>query len=475
MKPPLLKGITGSLLSVLFFSTMLNAQQALTNEGSSIYLESGATLSVKGNLENKSAGSFTNNGIIAISGDLIQNSSSSLNAVSSGVFRFDGNGLQLISGSGTLNFYDLTLAKSAGECQLQTGISLSRYLTFSGGNIFLNNRQIDLLSSGELVGETNSSRVYDNASNTGTITATRVLNAPSSVNPGNLGAIITSAQNLGSTTVTRGHQQQLIVSDYSITRYYDIVPTTNTGLNATLRLHYFTNELNGQVEADLVQWHSPDNGITWNKRGGTLNMSEGYVQQTGYNAFQRHSLISSQIASLPLTLIKFTANKTATGQVDLFWTTTDEINSSHFDIERSVNGRQWIKIGVTQASGGQGYTHNYFFKDQHPNDANYYRLRIADLDETFEYSPVRFVGFGASAFVRMYPTLTRAGSICFIEGVSPEKAMLELYDISGKLISRSLLTNNFFTWPAVPAGTYVVRVSEKNSNTLLLNQQVIIY
>jgi Secretion system C-terminal sorting domain len=113
------------------------------------------------------------------------------------------------------------------------------------------------------------------------------------VNPGNLGAVITSAQNLGSTTIRRGHiaASNVVASKPSINRYFDITPTNNTGLNATLRFNYFDAELNGRTEAWLGLWRSNDNGNTWTGAGfGTRDAVANFVQQTGINSFSRWTL-----------------------------------------------------------------------------------------------------------------------------------------------------------------------------------------
>lgn len=282
-----------------------------------MYLQGSANIYVQGNFENKSTGQFTNSGAVHITGNLVHNASSNLNATASGLFRLYGTSTQLISGANQPNFYNLAIDKTTGECELQTNLYLSNQLTLSSGNVFLNNRQINLLTTGELNGETNSKRIYDNPTNTGTITITKLLNAPAATNPGNLGAIITSAQNLGSTIITRGHHEQFIVSANSVSRYYDIIPASNSSLNATLRFNYFDSELNGQVEGNLVQWHSPDNGIIWSKRGGTVNTGSDYVDLGGIDSFHRISLISNSIVPLPLHLLTFTAAKTS--QVWLTW------------------------------------------------------------------------------------------------------------------------------------------------------------
>ena len=475
MNPILVKN-TGLFVLLLLAAGRTSAQNALTIEGASLYLEAGASLYVQGDLENKSTGSFINNGTVSVTGNLVHNGSLNLNATNTGLFRLNGTTNQLISGSKQINFYDLSIDKSAGECQLQAGFTLLNQLTLTNGNLFLNSQQIDLLTTGLLIGETSARRIYDVATGTGTIRIVNTLNAPSSANPGNLGAILTSSQNLGSTTIIRGHTQQFIISANSITRYYDISPTNNTGLNATLRFNYFDAELNGQPEDELVQFHSTMNNTVWIKRGGTRNMASNYVDLSSVDSFTRVSLVSHKVSPLPLKLLSFTATKTASSDVLLEWKTVDEVQCSHFDIERSANGTGWIKIGATPAAGQAGTVQHYQFTDLSPfTGTNYYRLKQVDMDGGYTYSPVRLINFNGESNVSVYPTITRSNSLLFITGISPEQALIEIYDNNGRLLSRANLYSNSTRLPQLPAGNYHIRVINILSGKAVATQQIFIY
>ncbi len=477
MKPILTKATCVIAFTCLFFFNKPIAQNAFLNDGASIHLESAAAIYIQGNLENKSTGNFNNAGVLHISGNLIHNASVNLNAAATGLFRFNGTTNQIISGSNPPNFYNLTIDKSTGECQLQTGITLSNLFTFTSGSLFLNNQQVDLLTSGSLINETSANRIYDITTGTGTIKIIYTLNAPTAVNPGNLGAILTSLENFGNTTVTRGHNAQFIVSANSINRHYTITPTINSGLNATLRFTYFDNELNGQIETEQVQWHLPDGNTVWNKRGGTVNTTSNYVDLAGISSFNsKVSLISNNIVPLPLHLLEFKAEKTSTGKVLLTWKTADEVNSSHFDVEKSLTGLRWEKIGVVATIGQPGSTQSYHFTDQSPSsNYNYYRLKQVDIDNRFEYSPVRLVTFDNSNSIKIYPTVTKERSQLFVGGVSPEKVMIKLYDYKGSLLFQTRLYSNNFTLPHLTPGNYHVKLFDITNHKVVNTTQLLIY
>jgi hypothetical protein len=176
---------------------------------------------------------------------------------------------------------------------LQSNLSVISSVTFSGGLINLNNNTLDLSSTGSIIGESEISRAF--TTGTGYIQASGILNAPSSVNVGNLGAVITSTTNMGNTTIRRGHQVQtgIFGSNNSILRYYDIIPANNANLKAVLRFFYFDAELNGIPEPTLHQWKSKDN-TNWDFVGAdTRDATANYVEKKSINKFDRWTLATA--------------------------------------------------------------------------------------------------------------------------------------------------------------------------------------
>ncbi len=90
--------------------------------------------------------------------------------------------------------------------------------------------------------------------------------------------------------------------------------------------------------------------------------------------------------TVPVTLIDFTASDKS-GKSLLQWSTSTEINSSHFEVERSTDGRNFETIGTINANGNTNTRTDYQLYDYSPaTGVNYYRLKIADKDGQFEYS-----------------------------------------------------------------------------------------
>ncbi len=69
--------------------------------------------------------------------------------------------------------------------------------------------------------------------------------------------------------------------------------------------------------------------------------------------------------------------------IDVQWATATELNSSHFNVQRSADNVHFTTIGMVGAAGNAQFRNDYFFTDQHPfRGANYYRLEQVDIDGT---------------------------------------------------------------------------------------------
>ena len=207
---------------------------------------------------------------------------------------FNGaSGNQTITNTNGETFSNLTANKAAGNVQLSNNITVNGTLTLTSGDVDLNGKTITLGSSATL-SETAGNTVKGT---TGSITTTRSINAPSSNNIGGMGAELTSSSDLGSTIITRGHTAQTGSGNTGITRYFDITPTNNSSLNATLVFRYDDSELNSLTESELILFKSIDGGINWTQVGGTVNTTNNTVTLAGLDGFSRWTLGAS---SLPL-------------------------------------------------------------------------------------------------------------------------------------------------------------------------------
>ncbi len=94
---------------------------------------------------------------------------------------------------------------------------------------------------------------------------------------------------------------------------------------------------------------------------------------------------------LPVRLTYFNA-EAINNKVELGWETAWEKNSREFVIQRSSDLKEFGDIGRVAAAGEADGRRAYSFVDTDPlPGANYYRLRMVDKNDTYEYSKVKDV------------------------------------------------------------------------------------
>ncbi|KAA5549032.1 T9SS type A sorting domain-containing protein [Adhaeribacter rhizoryzae] len=92
---------------------------------------------------------------------------------------------------------------------------------------------------------------------------------------------------------------------------------------------------------------------------------------------------------LPVELVNF-KGKLVNGNILLEWLTATEKNNEKFEVERSTDGLNFIKIGTIAGNGTTTHKNNYRFEDQRApgNKTLYYRLNQVDFDGKHTYSKV---------------------------------------------------------------------------------------
>jgi hypothetical protein len=112
------------------------------------------------------------------------------------------------------------------------------------------------------------------------------------------------------------------------------------------------------------------------------------VGRSGYSATQTFTTVGSP---LPINGVDITARRQG-ANVLVSWTTQSEQNSARFDVERSDDGINFIKIGEVQAAGSSTNLRSYRFTDVNvAKSMLFYRLKMVDADGSYKLSLVRVV------------------------------------------------------------------------------------
>lgn len=147
------------------------------------------------------------------------------------------------------------------------------------------------------------------------------------------------------------------------------------------------------------------------------------------------------------------------------WSTTEEANVDHFEVQYSADARSWETIGtrkaVNMATADYRYTHNL-----ERNGIHYYRIRSIDLDGSISGSPIVSLKTGKeTAGIKLYPNPVTSGELTL--GISPEKVTkINVFSASGVLLQSEMPKTNILDVRNLPGGLYILRVVYRSGETI---------
>ena len=161
-----------------------------------------------------------------------------------------------------------------------------------------------------------------------------------------------------------------------------------------------------------------------------------------YNSLWFRSFSYRAVTMLPVKLTSFTAKSISGNKVLLNWNTSQEKNSSHFTIERSVNGKEFSDAGILFTVGDSELPQQYSFTDQlRPGEKGmmYYRLKIVDLNGKIQHSPVKAVRLQESenVSIMIYPNpVANDLRVTFPSEWQDKKVVTDIYTTYGVMVKR---------------------------------------
>ena len=196
---------------------------------------------------------------------------------------------------------------------------------------------------------------------------------------------------------------------------------------------------------------------------------------TGFSDF---ATVQSQ-NPLPIELLFFNAEIKGRNVLNS-WSTSAEINNDHFEIERSTDGNEFIKIAEVQGFGpgvsSQTLNYNFYDKDV-CGLVIYYRLKQVDIDGRHSYSRIASVNCkDAMPELMVYPNPANTILNVNLNLKEDQKTTVEILDLVGKIIlkkelnAQSGFNNTSLEIADIPSGVYYLTV--KNNDDAIVGRQV---
>jgi hypothetical protein len=219
---------------------------------------------------------------------------------------------------------------------------------------------------------------------------------------------------------------------------------SGNGLTGTWNFTIDNSLMGGVSNGDVISYYVIASDVSVSAQIGSFPLG---ALATDVNAILSTPLTPSSYTianfTLPVSLLSFSAD-IEQNDAQLTWKTADAVNFSHFEVERSVDGLNYNKIGQKDAATGSA-DHLYTFTDADAADhtSSYgkvlYRLKMVDNDGKFKYSQVVNVVFRKSK--KSFVISTQPNP--FIERISvslqmekSEMVSIRVNDMSGNLVKK---------------------------------------
>jgi fibronectin-binding autotransporter adhesin len=213
-------------------------------------------------------------------------------------------------------------------------------------------------------------------------------------------------------------------SNIKVTLYWDTESSNITDLSDLTVAHY-----NGLSWVDQTQ----DGGTT----GTTTSGSVTSQAVTSFGSFTFGSKTSGK-NHLPVEYHSFYTTENQ-GVVEIEWVTSSEKENDYFEVQKSLDNRNFQSLGTVYGSGTTSRNSYYSYTDNSPaKGVNYYRLKQVDMDGNYSYSLIKEVTIlsPSTSAIMVYPNPARIGDRLSIKikGLISDNFSLTMLNAEGQEI-----------------------------------------
>jgi len=187
----------------------------------------------------------------------------------------------------------------------------------------------------------------------------------------------------------------------------------------------------------------------------SLSTSSGSTHNETASAFQSNATFNAQ-GALPVKFQTLEATP-SNNAVALKWMVASEEHLSGYNVEKSIDGKSFSKIGFVSASNQPSYS----FVDSKSGGTAYYRIRSVDLDGRFGFSTIALVKSGQSLTVLNAFPSPFVSSFNLDHGTAAAGSLITISAEDGRTIKTIIPTVGSQRTPvdlsAAKAGMYLVR------------------
>jgi hypothetical protein len=229
----------------------------------------------------------------------------------------------------------------------------------------------------------------------------------------------------------------------------------NSSRTVTINLNNF-NAANGNYKTlQLASLPSTETFVSHSQNAsqeGTVAVASNSLTIT-VPALSTTAILLANESTLPVNLISFTGEASSEGNV-LLWSTAEEVNNEGFEVERSLNGVAFEKMGFVAGKGTISARVDYQFVDKQPLTNAYYRLKQLDFAHGYAFSKTINVKNESGIRVIVYPNPVR-GQLAF--DVPPAKRHLIVRNTAGVIVDEQAeFSAATYETSHLPKGLYLI-------------------
>lgn len=173
---------------------------------------------------------------------------------------------------------------------------------------------------------------------------------------------------------------------------------------------------------------------------------------------------------LPVHLVSFQGNMNKNNKVSLQWKVADNQTASHFEVQRSSNGRDFTTIGVVFASEKTDVENYMFYETVNSTDKVMYRLIMIDKQQDASYSKILVFQNKSTSnanLIKIFSNPVNDKLTFSYTSSITQPVDVKIYDMSGRIQLNQKITSyegsNMVSLPlssTFKSGFYVVEVND---------------
>lgn len=227
---------------------------------------------------------------------------------------------------------------------------------------------------------------------------------------------------------------------------------------STAKIYDDPNEMGGLPSNMMALFFQPKSGHT-DEKFATASESESWAAQ---------QVVIAELLALPVDLVSFTGHAMERSNM-LKWQTASEENTKTFIVERSLDGvNNYSEIDRIDAQGNSSEMVRYEIEDLNPGALSYYRLRIVDFDEKYEFSDIIAVQQSTAEIdqVEVFPVPAKEEVTILVHAKTDGNAIMIISDFMGrkikeeKIVLKTGINRYDLNWNGLESNFYYLTIDK---------------